>query len=266
MPNYCFRTTFIATLLFDSILVHSQLLCSIEKAVWKLAQSGPSTEANMYHYRFVYTSTFSLNGRISETKRDILDPLAPKWPQRIGLRFTLSWKWPHPIFTPFFGVFLERNPFFGVFQVGQIGPLRSKTCPWDPFPTCKKETIPGSPIDRFPECFVTSFGAKISLFGRYLWNGASTSKIEESVLQFFWDFGPGEVPPDIKMSFLGHFWAILSHFWSFLGHLGPYRVILGHFFPISDHFWSQVGPPDIKMSFLGHFGSFLAHIRSFGAI
>ena len=139
MPNYCFRTTFIATLLFDSILVHSQLLCSIEKAVWKLAQSGPSTEANMYHYRFVYTGTFSLNGRISETKRDILDPLAPKWPQRIGLRFTLSWKWPHPIFTPFFGVFLERNPFFGVFQVGQIGPLRAKTCPWDPFPPCKKK-------------------------------------------------------------------------------------------------------------------------------
>ena len=119
----------------------AQLLCSIEKAVWKLAQSGPSTEANMYHYRFVYTSTFFLNGRISETKRDILDPLAPKWPQRIGLRFTLSWKWPHPIFTPFFGVFLERNPFFGVFQVGQIGPLRSKTCPCDPFPTCKKKRI-----------------------------------------------------------------------------------------------------------------------------
>ena len=157
MPNYCFRTTFIATLLFDSILVHSQLLCSIEKAVWKLAQSGPSTEANMYHYRFVYTSTFSLNDRISETKRDILDPLAPKWPQHIGLPFTLSWKWPHPTFSSSFGLFLERKHFFGVFQVGQIGPLRSKTCPWDPFPTCKKETIPGSPIDRFPECFVTSF-------------------------------------------------------------------------------------------------------------
>ena len=29
---------------------------------------------------------------ISETKRDILDPLSPKWPQRIGLPFTLSWK------------------------------------------------------------------------------------------------------------------------------------------------------------------------------
>ena len=95
-----------------------QLLCSIEKAVWKLAQSGPSTEANMYHYRFVYTSTFSLNGRISETKRDILDPLAPKWPQRIGLPFTLSW--PHSTFSSSFGLFLERKHFFGVFQVTLI--------------------------------------------------------------------------------------------------------------------------------------------------
>ena len=114
--------------------------------------------------------------------------------------------------------------------------------------------------------FWAIFGPKFSFLSTYLWNGASTSKIEESGMQFFWDFGPGEVPPDIKMSFLGHFWAILSHFWYFLGHFGPYRVILGHFFPILDHFWSQVGPTDIKMSFLGHFGSFLAHIRSFGAI
>ena len=168
----------------------SQLLCSIEKAVWKLAQSGPSTEANMYHYRFVYTGTFSLNGRISETKRDILDPLAPKWPQRIGLRFTLSWKWPHPIFTPFFGVFLERNPFFGVFQVGQIGPLRSKTCPWDPFPTCKKETIPGSPIDRFPECFVTIFGPFLGQFWHMSLKRCLYVKSWGKRNAFFSDIGP----------------------------------------------------------------------------
>ena len=44
-----------------------------------------------------------------------------------------------------------------MFQVGQIGPLRAKTCPWDPYPSCKKEPIPASPIDRLPECFVISF-------------------------------------------------------------------------------------------------------------
>ena len=36
----------------------AQLLCSIEKAVWKVAQNGLSTEAKIYYYRFVYTSTF----------------------------------------------------------------------------------------------------------------------------------------------------------------------------------------------------------------
>ena len=67
MPNYCFRTTFIATLLFDSILVHSQLLCSIEKAVWKLAQSCPSTEANMYHYKMTATYRASIHSFMKVT-------------------------------------------------------------------------------------------------------------------------------------------------------------------------------------------------------
>ena len=171
-----------------------------------------------------------------------------------------------PHFYPLFWRFSWKKPLFRGVPGGPNWATTVQNMPLGPFSNMQKKTYPGSPIDRFPEGFVTSFGAKISLFGRYLWNGASTSKIEESGLQFFWDFGPGVVPPDIKMSFLGHFWAILSHFWYFLGHFGPYRVILGHFFPILDHFWSQVGPPDIKMSFLGHFGSFLAHIRSFGAI
>ena len=213
MPNYCFRTTFIATLLFDSILVHSQLLCSIEKAVWKLAQSGPSTEANMYHYRFVYTSTFSLNGRISETKRDILDPLAPKWPQRIGLRFTLSWKWPHPIFTPFFGVFLERNPFFGVFQVGQIGPLRSKTCPWDPFPTCKKKSIREAqlivsrmvlwPLSEPKFRFLADISETVPL----------RQKLKKACCSFFEISVMGRSPQISKC----HFWAIFGRFWVIFG-------------------------------------------------
>ncbi len=59
---------------------------------WK--QSGPSTEANMYHYRFVYTSTFSLNGRISETKRDILS-FMKKDPKREKH----DSKWPYIIMT-----------------------------------------------------------------------------------------------------------------------------------------------------------------------
>ena len=71
---------------------HTAVKCSIEKAVWKLAQNGLSIAAKIYYYRIFYTSTFFSNGRISETKRDILDPLAPKWPQCIGLPFTLSWK------------------------------------------------------------------------------------------------------------------------------------------------------------------------------
>ena len=78
MPNYCFRTTFIATLLFDSILVHSQLLCSIEKAVWKLAQSCPSTEANMYHYKMTATYRASIHSFMKkDPKREKHDS---KWP------------------------------------------------------------------------------------------------------------------------------------------------------------------------------------------
>ena len=135
----------------------TQLLCSIEKAVWKLAQSGLSTAAKIYYYRIFYTSTFFSNGRISETKRRILNALVPKFSYRRGLSSPLSWKWNHPTLSSSFGLFLERKHFFGVFQLGQIGPLWSKTCPWDPYPSCKKEPIPASPIDRLPECFVISF-------------------------------------------------------------------------------------------------------------
>ena len=111
----------------------AQLLCSIEKAVWKLGQNGLSTEAKIYYYRFVYTSTFFSNGRISETKQDFLNALVPKFSYRRGLSSTLSWKWPRPTLSSSFGLFLERKHIFGVFQVGQIGPLRFKTCPWDPY-------------------------------------------------------------------------------------------------------------------------------------
>ena len=111
----------------------SQLLCSIEKAVWKLAQSGLSTAAKIYYYRIFYTSTFFSNGRISETKQDFLNALVPKFSYRRGLSSPLSWKWPRPTLSSSFSLFLERKHFFEVFQVGQIGPLRFKTYPWDPY-------------------------------------------------------------------------------------------------------------------------------------
>ena len=141
----------ISTMTFPCVMnVMTQLLCSIEKAVWKLAQSGPSTEANMYHYRLVYTSTFFSNGRISETKQDFVNALVAKRHPRTGLSSTLSWKWPRPTLSSSFGLFFEREHFFGVFQVGQSGPLRPKTCPWDPMASPKRFRKFAVKIERLP--------------------------------------------------------------------------------------------------------------------
>ena len=95
-----------------------------------------------------------------------------------------------PHFYPLFWRFSWKKPLFRGVPGGPNWATTVQNMPLGPFSNMQKKTIPGSPIDRFPECFVTSFGAKISLFGRYLWNGASTSKIEESGLHFFFDFGP----------------------------------------------------------------------------
>ena len=43
----CKARNFTTISIFHRFSCHAQLLCSIEKAVWKLAQSGPSTEANI---------------------------------------------------------------------------------------------------------------------------------------------------------------------------------------------------------------------------
>ena len=106
--------------------------------------------AKIYYYRIFYTSTFFSNGRISETKQDFLNALVPKFSYRRGLSSPLSWKWPRPTLSSSFGLFLERKHFFGVFQVGQSGPLWSKTCPRDPFVSPKKNLVAASHIKRLP--------------------------------------------------------------------------------------------------------------------
>ena len=83
----------------------TQLLCSIEKAVWKLAQSGLSTEAKIYYYRFFHTSTFFSNCCISETKQDFWNASVPKFLYRRGL----SWKWPRPTLS---SSFLRKKTLF----------------------------------------------------------------------------------------------------------------------------------------------------------
>ena len=72
--------------------------------------------------------------------------------------------------------------------------------------------------------FLGHFFAQISFFGIYLWNGASTSKVEESGMHFLSISVPGKYPLTSKC----HLWPILSYFGSFLGHFGSFWVILGH--------------------------------------
>ena len=88
------------------------------------------TERYIYYLGKFCPGTFFSNGRISGTKRDFVNALAPKFSSCPGLSPTLSWKWPRPTLSSSFGLFLEREPFFGVFQVGHFGPFWSKTCPW----------------------------------------------------------------------------------------------------------------------------------------
>ena len=103
---------------FPSVRPFSIYRCStavmlhIEKAVWKLGQNGRSTEAKIYYYRFVYTSTFFSNGRISETKQDFLNALVPKFSYRRGLSSTLSWKWCSATLSPSFGLFQPERALY----------------------------------------------------------------------------------------------------------------------------------------------------------
>ena len=87
------------------------------------------TERYIYYLGKFCPGTFFSNGRISGTKRDFVNALAPKFSSCPGLSPTLSWKWPPPTLSSSFGLFLEREPFFGVFQVGHFGPFGPKHAP-----------------------------------------------------------------------------------------------------------------------------------------
>ena len=116
-------------------------------------------------YRIGYTSPFFLlsNGHISGTKRARLDPLAPNRPHRAGLSFPLSWKWPRPTLSSSFGLFFEREHFFGVFQVGQSGPLWPTTCPWDPMTSPKRFRKFAGSIERLPDHLVSPLFQPLSV-------------------------------------------------------------------------------------------------------
>ena len=136
----------------------AHVLCYIEPDTSNLTGNDLLAEAKIYYKRFVYTGNFfSSNSRNFLTKKDTIAPNSSKLPWDQGLSVTLSWKWPCATLSSSFGLFHKRKHFFGVFQGGHWGPFWPRTCPQDPFPSWKKKMIPGSPIDRFPECFVISF-------------------------------------------------------------------------------------------------------------
>ena len=89
--------------------------------------------------KFGRTAISTLNGRISETKRDFLDPLVPKFSYDRGLSPTLSWKWPSATLSPSFGLFQSEKPlFWGVPGVSQCLSL-ARICPRDLFTSRKKK-------------------------------------------------------------------------------------------------------------------------------
>ena len=121
------------------VLSMSQLLCSIEKAVLKLAQSGLSTAAKIYYYRIFYTSTFffkwpylgnettnfiSAGAKILVLSRAFTHSfMKVTSPHSFTLFRPLSWK--KPLFR---GV-----PRFTIFH------KTVRICPRDHFPCRKKE-------------------------------------------------------------------------------------------------------------------------------
>ena len=115
------------------------------------------TERYIYYLEKFCTGTFHSNGRISETKRDILDPLAPKWPQRIGLPFTLSWKWPHPTFSSSFGLFSWKKALFRGVPGGPNWATTVQNMPLGPFSNMQKRNDSGKPNWSFPGMFCDLF-------------------------------------------------------------------------------------------------------------
>ena len=90
---------------------------------------GPLTEPKIYKVKFGRTAISTLNGRISETKRDFLDPLVPKFSYDRGLSPTLSWKWPSATLSSSFDLFQsEKNTFSECSRCASL----VKICPRDP--------------------------------------------------------------------------------------------------------------------------------------
>ena len=79
------------------------------------------------------------NDHISETKRNILDPLVPKFSSHWGLSPAPSWKWPSSTLSPSFGLFQSEKPLSrGVPGCPQL-PSSVRICPRDRFPTRRKK-------------------------------------------------------------------------------------------------------------------------------
>ena len=103
-------------------------------------KTGPKWAVNKIH-DLLYTELvipalfFSSNSHISGTKRARLDPLAPNRPQRAGLSFPLSRKWPRPTLSSSFGLFLKESTFSGCSRwakVGHYGPKHAPGTQWHP--------------------------------------------------------------------------------------------------------------------------------------
>ena len=124
---------------------------------------GPLTEPKIYIVKFGRTAISTLNGRISETKRDFLDPLVPKFSYDRGLSPTLSWKWPSATLSPSFGLFQSEKPlFWGVPGVSRRVSL-VRICPRDLFTSRKKNYFAVTLQKNLPQNFVISFVEVFSL-------------------------------------------------------------------------------------------------------
>ena len=124
---------------------------------------GPLTEPKIYIVKFGHTAIPTLNGRISETKRDFLDPLVPKFSYDRGLSPTLSWKWPSATLSPSFGLFQSEKPlFWGVPGVPRCASL-VRICPRDLFTSRKKNYFAVTLQKILPQNFVISFVEVFSL-------------------------------------------------------------------------------------------------------
>ena len=112
--------------------------------------------SKFYIVKFGRTAIPTLNGRISETKRDFLDPLVPKFSYDRGLSPTLSWKWPSATLSPSFGLFQSEKPLFrGVPGVSRCLSL-VRICPRDRFRS-RNFFFGGNPPKKFTATFCDLF-------------------------------------------------------------------------------------------------------------